>query len=114
MGWFDEEKTFLKKFEFFYFFIYLKLIFIFVFLYHFDALMLKIIFKKLKKNIISIYFQIKKTLNVTTIILQTRIQDTHKVKDIYIYMIAFSFYKKEQLINFDKVKGVTNNELFFL
>ena len=29
-------------------------------------------------------------------------------------MIAFSFYKKEQLINFDKVKGVNNNELFFL
>jgi len=37
--------TFLKKFEFFYFFLYFKLIF-FVFLDHFDALMLKIIFKK--------------------------------------------------------------------
>jgi len=61
MGWFEGEKTFLKKFEFFNFFIYLKLIFIFVFLYHFDALMLKIIFKKLKKNIISIYFQVKNT-----------------------------------------------------
>ena len=48
MGWFDEEKTFLKKFDFFYIFIYLKLIFIFVFLDHFDALILKIIFKKLK------------------------------------------------------------------
>jgi len=48
MGWFEEEKRFLKKFEFFYFFIYLKLIFIFVFLDHFDALILKIIFKKLK------------------------------------------------------------------
>jgi len=60
MGWFDEEKTFLKKFEFFYFFIYLKLIFIFVFLYHFDALMLKIIFKKLKKILFQYIFFLKK------------------------------------------------------
>ena len=36
--------------------------FIFVFLNHFDVLMLKIIFKKLKKYIILMHFRVKNTL----------------------------------------------------
>jgi hypothetical protein len=36
--------------------------FIFVFLDHFDVLMLKIIFKKLKKYIILMHFRVKNTL----------------------------------------------------
>jgi hypothetical protein len=43
MGWFEGEKTFLKKFEFFNFFL-LEINIFFMFLDHFDVLMLKIIF----------------------------------------------------------------------
>jgi len=51
----------LKKFKFFLFFSLLQ-INVFGVSDHFDALILKIIFKKIKKNIILMHFQVKNTL----------------------------------------------------
>jgi hypothetical protein len=52
----------LKKFKFFLFFSLLQINIFLVFLDYFDALISKMIFKKIKKNIILIYFLKKNTL----------------------------------------------------
>jgi len=55
----------LKKFKFFLFFSLLQIDIFFVFSDNFDALILKIFFKKIKKNIL-MHFQVKSTLKATT------------------------------------------------